>query len=111
MRWWDGFQWTANTRLTDAMVSTDPSATARHSAPGYAHPTGGLGLRCATSTSAHQYSLITFGVTALHLIIAFITHYVLIRFVTPRPDDPELDVLCTIYCPSGAILGRAESAI
>jgi Protein of unknown function (DUF2510) len=44
MRWWDGLQWTANTRSTDGVVSTDPSAAAGHGAPGYAHPTGSFGV-------------------------------------------------------------------
>src|ERR1700736_1328680 len=81
MRWWDGLQWTANTRSTDGVVLTDSSAGAGHNATGYAHPTGGLRLQGATSTNPHHYSLITFGVSALYLIIAFFTHFVLIGFV------------------------------
>jgi hypothetical protein len=42
---------------------------------------GGLNVRGATSNGRHRYSLMTFGVGALYLIVAFVTHFVLIGFI------------------------------
>ena len=59
LRWWDGHQWTSDTRAT----------------------VGGPSLRRASSQGRNHYSMITFGVGVLYLMLAFATHFVLIGFI------------------------------
>ncbi len=63
-RWWDGNQWTPHTRPTVAGA-----------------PLTGINLHSAAAKGRNHYSLITFGVGGLYLVLAFVTHFVLIGFI------------------------------
>jgi hypothetical protein len=102
LRWWDGRQWTPNTHAGAAAISTstrsdsgwDPGAgfingvqtspqqqhAGGYSPPQNGQPVGALNHGVATKGRNH-YSLITFGVGALYLVLAFVTHFVLVGFV------------------------------
>jgi hypothetical protein len=93
LRWWDGHQWTPYTRPAvgeDAAAGGESalvSSTDRGRGIGmggqsaYGQPLGGLNLRGAGAKGSNHYSLITFGVGALYLMLAFATHFVLIGFI------------------------------
>jgi Protein of unknown function (DUF2510) len=92
LRWWDGYQWTAHTAPPVGAPSAAGGDWALGGAssgwqgghPGHTdrgpHPNG-LNLQAARARGANHYSLITFGVGALYLILAFATHFVLIGFI------------------------------
>jgi hypothetical protein len=75
-RWWDGATWTAS--VTPAIPS--PIATAPMSPSPYVYPpTGVHGV--ARAQGGNRFALITFGVVALYLIIAFETSFVIFGFL------------------------------
>jgi Protein of unknown function (DUF2510) len=96
VRWWDGHNWTPHTRPTAGGPSAvggvsavgsptggwDPgSGFGKGGQTGYGQPLGGPNLPSAGSKGRNHYSLITFGVGALYLVVAFVTHFVLIGFI------------------------------
>jgi len=90
LRWWDGQHWTPHTRPVvagDSAVGASASGWGGGSASGLGgqtgsgQPVGGLNLRGTGFKGRNHYSLITFGVGALYLVLAYFVHFVLIGFI------------------------------